>query len=38
MEAIEGLLGFYPDRVEIYEVDDEAVNPRRDEARTGGLR
>lgn len=33
MEAIEGRLAFYVDRVEVYEVDDEAVNPhpRRDE-------
>ncbi|HEY2751956.1 DUF427 domain-containing protein [Phenylobacterium sp.] len=38
MQAIEGLLAFYPDRVEIYEVDDEAVNPPRDEVRTGGMR
>ena len=31
MEAIEGRLSFYPDRVEVYEVDEALVNP---EART----
>jgi uncharacterized protein (DUF427 family) len=28
MDAISGRLAFYTDRVEVYEVDDEAVNPR----------
>ncbi|MBW8814989.1 MAG: DUF427 domain-containing protein [Caulobacterales bacterium] len=28
MSAIAGRLAFYPDKVEIYEVDDAAVNPR----------
>jgi hypothetical protein len=27
MEAIEGRLAFYPDKIEVYEVADEAVNP-----------
>ena len=28
MSAIAGRLAFYPDKVELYEVDDAAVNPR----------
>jgi uncharacterized protein (DUF427 family) len=28
MEAIAGLLAFYPDKIEVYEVADAAVNPR----------
>jgi len=28
MSAIEGYLAFYPNHVEVYEVDDAAVNPR----------
>jgi len=33
MEAIAGRLAFYPDKVEVYEVSDAAVNPRhREEA------
>ena len=28
MEQIRGRLAFYPDKVEIYEVDDEAVDPK----------
>jgi uncharacterized protein (DUF427 family) len=28
MEVITGYLAFYPDKVELYEVDDAAVNPR----------
>ncbi|MBL8553072.1 MAG: DUF427 domain-containing protein [Phenylobacterium sp.] len=28
MQAIDGYLAFYADRVELYEVDDAAVNPR----------
>lgn len=28
MEEIRGRLAFYPDKVEVYEVDDAAVNPR----------
>ena len=31
MEAIAGRLAFYPDKVEVYEVSDEAVNPHHDE-------
>lgn len=31
MEAIAGLLSFYPDEIEVYEVDDAAVNPRHAE-------
>jgi uncharacterized protein (DUF427 family) len=31
MEAIGEHLGFYPDKIEIYEVDDAAVNPHHDE-------
>jgi len=31
MEAIAGRLAFYPDKVEIYEVSDAAVNPRHRE-------
>jgi len=27
MALIEGLLAFYPDKIEVYEVDDAAVNP-----------
>jgi uncharacterized protein (DUF427 family) len=27
MEAISGRLSFYPDKIEVYEVDEEAVNP-----------
>src|SRR4051812_10641306 len=30
MSAIGGMLSFYPDKVDIYEVDDAAVNPRHD--------
>lgn len=33
MSPIAGHIAFYPDRVEIYEVDDAAVNPRHHEAR-----
>ncbi|MCW5759563.1 MAG: DUF427 domain-containing protein, partial [Phenylobacterium sp.] len=28
MQAIDGYLAFYPDKVEVYAVDDAAVNPR----------
>jgi uncharacterized protein (DUF427 family) len=31
MEAIAGRLSFYPDKVEVYEVSDAAVNPRHEE-------
>jgi uncharacterized protein (DUF427 family) len=37
MEAIAGRLSFYPDRIDVYEVDDAAVNPehaRASEPRT----
>lgn len=33
MSAIAGMLAFYPDQVELYEVDDAAVNPRHVEAK-----
>jgi uncharacterized protein (DUF427 family) len=36
MEAIAGRLAFYPDKVEVYEVDDAAVNPRHREEPTAG--
>jgi uncharacterized protein (DUF427 family) len=36
MEAIAGLLAFYPDKIEVYEVADAAVNPRH--AEDVGLR
>ena len=32
MEAISGYLAFYPDKVELYEVDDRRVNPRHVDA------
>ncbi len=32
MDAITGRLAFYPDKVEVYEIADEAVNPRHVEA------
>ncbi len=34
MTAISGRVAFYPDKVEVYEVDDAAVNPRHVEAGT----
>jgi hypothetical protein len=34
MAEIEGRLAFYPNKVEIYEVDDAAVNPHPAERRT----
>ena len=34
MRVIEGRLAFYPDKVELYEVDDAAVNPRHHEHHT----
>ena len=34
MAAIEGMLAFYPSHVEVYAVDDAAVNPRPREAAT----
>src|SRR5262245_65585235 len=44
MEAITDRIAFYPDKVEVYAVDDAAVNPRRAEeprddhaAGTGGV-
>jgi len=32
MEAIAGRLAFYTDKIEVYQVDDAAVNPRHEEA------
>ena len=39
MALIEGRLAFYPNKVEVYEVDDAAVNPHHigDEARGGDV-
>lgn len=38
MEAIAGRLSFYPEKVEVYAVDDAAVNPRHDEEARDRLR
>jgi len=38
MERIAGRLAFYPDKVEVYEVDDAAVNPRHVDAAPASRR